>query len=50
MGATYYFAREAQIDALTTGSNQIFLRASKSQTHVFLGHTRGFLREVLDTS
>ncbi len=48
IGATYYFAREALIDALTTGRNQIFLSASKSQAHIFLGYMRGFIREVLD--
>jgi uncharacterized protein YjcR len=29
IGATYYFAREALIDALVTGRNQIFLSAVK---------------------
>ena len=48
IGATYYFAREALIDALTTGRNQIFLSASKSQAHIFLGYMRGFIRDVLD--
>ena len=31
IGATYYFAHEAFIDALTTGHNQIFLSASKNR-------------------
>ena len=35
IGATYYFAREALIDALTTGRNQIFLSAVKAQAHIF---------------
>lgn len=35
IGATWYFAREALMDALTTGRNQIFLSASKSQAHIF---------------
>lgn len=48
IGATFYFAREALIDALTTGRNQIFLSASKSQAHIFLGYMRAFVREVLD--
>ena len=48
IGATYYFAREALIDALVSGRNQIFLSASKSQAHIFLGYMRGFVREVLD--
>lgn len=34
IGATYYFAREAFIDALVTGRNQIFLSASKNQAHI----------------
>lgn len=38
IGATWYFAREALIDALETGRNQIFLSASKSQAHVFRGY------------
>lgn len=48
IGATYYFAREALIDALVSGRNQIFLSASKSQAHIFLGYMRSFVREVLD--
>ena len=35
IGATWYFAREALIDAIETGRNQIFLSASKAQAHVF---------------
>ena len=35
IGATWYFAREALIDAITTGRNQIFLSASKAQAHIF---------------
>lgn len=35
IGATYYFAREAFIDALTTGRNQVFLSASKAQAYMF---------------
>ena len=35
IGATWYFAREALVDAMTTGRNQIFLSASKAQAHVF---------------
>ena len=33
--ATYYFAHEAFIDALTTGHNQIFLSASKNKPYSF---------------
>lgn len=35
IGATWYFSREAFVDALETGRNQIFLSASKAQAHVF---------------
>lgn len=46
IGATYYFAREALIDALTTGRNQIFLSASKAQAHVFKQYIIDFAKEV----
>ncbi|MCM2447809.1 terminase ATPase subunit family protein [Rahnella sp. CG8] len=46
IGATFYFAREALIDALTTGRNQIFLSASKSQAHVFKNYIIDFARLV----
>ncbi|WP_336332297.1 terminase ATPase subunit family protein [Pseudomonas putida] len=48
IGATYYFAREALIDALTTGRNQIFLSASKAQAHIFKAYIQAFAREVVD--
>jgi uncharacterized protein YjcR len=35
IGATWYFAREAFMDALETGSNQIFLSASRNQANIF---------------
>ncbi|MFJ5161096.1 terminase ATPase subunit family protein [Pantoea sp. NPDC088449] len=46
IGATFYFAREALIDALTTGRNQIFLSASKAQAHVFKNYILNFARLV----
>lgn len=46
IGATFYFAREAMIDALTTGRNQIFLSASKAQAHVFKNYIIDFARQV----
>lgn len=46
IGATFYFAREALLDALLTGRNQIFLSASKSQAHVFKGYIQAFAREA----
>lgn len=48
IGATWYFAREALIDALETGRNQIFLSASKAQVHVFRNYICQFVREVVD--
>lgn len=48
IGATYYFAREALIDALTSGRNQIFLSASKAQAHQFKNYMQGFVSNVLD--
>ena len=46
IGATLYFAREALIDALTTGRNQIFLSASKAQAHVFKQYIVAFAKEA----
>ncbi len=46
IGATYFFAREALIDAITTGRNQIFLSASKAQAHVFKQYIIDFAKEV----
>jgi uncharacterized protein YjcR len=46
IGATFYFAREALIDAITTGRNQIFLSASKSQAHVFKQYIVQFAKDV----
>lgn len=47
IGATWYFAREAFIDALLTGRNQIFISASKSQAHVFKHYILQFVRDVV---
>lgn len=46
IGATWYFAREALIDAIKTGRNQIFLSASKAQAHVFKLYILQFVEEV----
>ena len=35
IGATFYFAREALIDALITGRNQVFMSASRAQAYQF---------------
>lgn len=45
IGATYYFAHEALIDAIETGRNQIFLSASKKQAHQFKSYIQDFARE-----
>jgi uncharacterized protein YjcR len=45
IGATWYFAREALLDALTTGDNQIFLSASRAQAEVFRGYIVDFAKE-----
>jgi uncharacterized protein YjcR len=46
IGATWYFAREALLDAIETGRNQIFLSASKSQAYVFRHYIVEFAKEV----
>lgn len=46
IGATWYFAREALIDALETGRNQIFLSASKAQAHIFKQYIVAFVFDV----
>lgn len=47
IGATFYFAREALVDALTTGRNQIFLSASKAQAHVFKQYIIQFAKDAV---
>lgn len=46
IGATWYFSREALIDALETGRNQIFLSASRAQAHQFKRFIVKFAMEV----
>ena len=46
IGATFYFAREALMDAIDTGRNQIFLSASKSQAMQFRSYILAFAQEV----
>lgn len=48
IGATWYFAREALIDAINTGRNQIFLSASKAQAHVFQQYIAQFAKDTAD--
>jgi len=46
IGATWYFSREALLDAIKTGKNKIFLSASKAQAHVFKSYIKSFAMEV----
>lgn len=48
IGATFYFAREAIVDAFKTGKNKIFLSASKAQAHIFKSYIIQFVKEVCD--
>ena len=48
IGATWYFAREAIVDAFETGRNKIFLSASKAQAHIFKNYIIQFVKEVTD--
>jgi uncharacterized protein YjcR len=48
VGATWYFAREALLDAIETGRNQIFLSASKAQAHIFKQYIVQFAREACE--
>lgn len=48
IGATWYFAREAIVDAFETGRNKIFLSASKAQAHIFKNYIIQFVKEVCD--
>ena len=48
VGATFYFAHEAFIDALTTGHNQIFLSASKKQALQFRSYIVNYAKQTAD--
>lgn len=48
IGATWYFAREAMLDALQTGKNKVFLSASKAQAHIFREYMVAWVREVTE--
>lgn len=48
IGATYYFAHEAFVDALTTGHNQIFLSASKKQALQFRSYIVNYAKQKAD--
>lgn len=46
IGATFYFAREALVDAIETGNNKIFLSASRSQAFIFRNYITKFAKEA----
>jgi uncharacterized protein YjcR len=48
IGATFYFALEALIIAITTGKNQIFVSASKKQAAQFRRNIVRFVKRVCD--
>ncbi|WP_435639354.1 terminase large subunit domain-containing protein [Carnimonas bestiolae] len=48
LGATWYFAREAILDAYKTGKSKIFLSASKKQALNFRKYMAQFVKDVLD--
>jgi uncharacterized protein YjcR len=48
IGATFFFAREAIVDAFETGRNKIFLSASRAQAHIFKNYIVQFVKEVCD--
>lgn len=48
IGATFFFAREAVVDAFENGRNKIFLSASKAQAHIFRNYIVQFVKEVCD--
>ncbi|MEA4863368.1 MAG: terminase family protein [Victivallaceae bacterium] len=45
IGLTFYFAREAFVDALLTGRNKIFISASRAQSEIFRDYIKEFARE-----
>lgn len=48
IGATYYFAHEALVDALVTGRNQIFISASKKQALQFRAYIVEYAKRTAD--
>ena len=48
IGATWYFAREALMDAVLTSGNQIFLSASRAQAYVFRQYIVQFAKEAAE--
>lgn len=48
VGATLHFSREAFVDSIETGRNQIFLSASRAQANVFKQYIQKFARSAAD--
>lgn len=48
IGATWYFAREAVVDAFAKARNKIFLSASKAQAHIFRNYIVQFVKDTTD--
>jgi uncharacterized protein YjcR len=48
IGATWYFSREAIVDAFEAGRNKIFLSASKAQAHIFRNYIVQFVKQTCD--
>lgn len=48
IGATYYFAHEAFVDALVSGRNQIFISASKKQALQFRAYIVEYAKRTAD--
>lgn len=48
VGASWYFAREALLDALESGRNQIFLSASRNQALNFKRFIQAWVKDVCD--
>lgn len=46
IGATWYFSREAIVDAAKTGRNKIFLSASKAQAFIFRHYIVQFVKQT----
>lgn len=46
IGATFYFATEALLEALETGKNQIFLSASRNQVNIFRTNIIAFVEQA----
>ncbi len=46
IGATFYFANEALVEAVTEGRNKVFLSASRAQAHIFRNYIVEAAKEV----